>query len=110
MVARTGPVAGVVLAPLPMLVAACLPFWAGGLLSGVSGYPLRPGVLLAGTLGIVALVLAAFAGRERFAPGLGAIPPGGWTFSGGPRAWPMPAWGRRPCWGCSSSFATAPAI
>ncbi|MGA8572696.1 MAG: hypothetical protein ACLP7A_09640 [Desulfobaccales bacterium] len=74
MVARTGPVAGVVLAPLPMLVAACLPFWAGGLLSGVSGYPLRPGVLLAGTLGVAALVLAAFAGRESFAPRAGRYP------------------------------------
>jgi len=74
MVARTGPVAGEALAPLPMLVAGCLPFWAGSLLSGVSGYPLRPGVLLAGTLGMVALVLAAFAGRESFAPGVGRYP------------------------------------
>ena len=74
MVARTGPVAGAVLAPLPMLVAGCLPFWAGSLLSGVSGYPLRPGVLLVGTLGLVALVLAAFAGRESFAPGVGRYP------------------------------------
>lgn len=74
MVARTGPINGEVLAPLPLLMAACLPFWAGSLLSGVSGYPLRPGVLLAGTLGMVALVLAAFAGRESFAPGGGRYP------------------------------------
>ena len=74
MVAKTGPVAGHVLAPLPMLVAGCLPFWAGSLLSEVSGYPLRPGVLLAGTLGVVALVLAAFAARESFAPGAGRYP------------------------------------
>src|SRR5208337_3164464 len=75
MAARSGPVAGQGLAPLPMLVAGCLPFWAGSLLSGVSGYPLRPGVLLAGTLGVVALVLAAFAARESFAPGAGRYPP-----------------------------------
>ena len=74
MAARTGPVAGHVLAPLPLLVAGCLPFWAGSLLSAVSGYPLRPGVLLAGTLGVVVLVLAAFAARESFAPGGGRYP------------------------------------
>ena len=74
MAARTGPVAGQVIAPLPLLVAGCLPFWAGSLLSEVSGYPLRPGVLLGGTLGVVALVLAAFAGRESFAPGAGRYP------------------------------------
>jgi 1,4-dihydroxy-2-naphthoate octaprenyltransferase len=75
MAARSGPVAGQGLAPLPMLVAGCLPFWAGSLLSGVSGYPLRPGVLLAGTLGVAALVLAAFAARESFAPGARRYPP-----------------------------------
>ena len=75
MAARSGPVAGQGLAPLPMVVAGCLPFWAGSLLSGVSGYPLRPGVLLAGTLGVAALVLAAFAARESFAPGAGRYPP-----------------------------------
>ena len=74
MAARTGPVTGQVLAPLPMLVAGCLPFWAGSLLSAVSGYPLRPVVLLAGTVGVVALVLAAFAARESFAPGAGRYP------------------------------------
>jgi 1,4-dihydroxy-2-naphthoate octaprenyltransferase len=57
-----------------MLVAGCLPFWAGSLLSEVSGYPLRPGVLLAGTLGVMVLVLAAFAARESFAPGAGRYP------------------------------------
>lgn len=74
MAAKTESVAGHVLAPLPMLVAGCLPFWAGSLLSGVSGYPLRPGVLLAGTLGVAALVLTAFAARESFAPGAGRYP------------------------------------
>src|SRR5208337_5388835 len=67
MAARIGPVAGHVLAPLPLLVAGCLP-------SAVSGYPLRPGALLAGTLGVVVLVLAAFAARESFAPGAGRYP------------------------------------
>jgi 1,4-dihydroxy-2-naphthoate octaprenyltransferase len=74
MAAKTGPIAGQVLAPLPLLVAGCLPFWAGSLLSAVSGYPLRPGVLLAGTLGVMVLVLAAFAARESFAPGAGRYP------------------------------------
>ncbi len=85
MAARTAPVAGHVLAPLPMLAAGCLPFWAGSLLSGVSGYPLRPWVLLAGTLGVVVLVLAAFAGREGFVPGAGRYPAWRPDLSPGPR-------------------------
>ena len=48
MAARTTTVSGHFLAPLPFLLAGCLPFWAGTLLAQVSGYPLRPGVVLAG--------------------------------------------------------------
>ncbi len=74
MAARTIPVFGPHLAPLPFVLAGCLPFWAGTLLAQVSGYPLRPGVLLAGTLAVAALILAAFASRETFAPGVGRCP------------------------------------
>ncbi len=74
MTARTASVSEHVLAPLPLLVAGCLPFWAGNLLAQVSGYPLRLGVLLAGTLAVAGLVLAAFAARETFAPEAGRGP------------------------------------
>ena len=67
-------VSGKFLAPLPLLLAGCLPFWAGSLLAPVSGYPLRLGVLLAGTLAVAALVLAACASRQTFAPGAGRYP------------------------------------
>jgi 1,4-dihydroxy-2-naphthoate octaprenyltransferase len=60
--------------PLPFLLAGCLPLWAGALLAGVSGLPLRPGVLGACTLGVAALILAAFAGREAFCPEAGRCP------------------------------------
>jgi 1,4-dihydroxy-2-naphthoate octaprenyltransferase len=60
--------------PLPFLLAGCLPLWVGALLAGVSGYPLRPAVLGAGTLAVAALILAAFAGRETFCPGAGRCP------------------------------------
>jgi len=60
--------------PLPFLLAGCLPLWAGALLGGVSGFPVRPGVLAAGTLAVAALILAAFAGREAFCPGAGRCP------------------------------------
>jgi len=60
--------------PLPFLLAGCLPLWVGALLAGVSGLPVRPGVLGAGTLAVVALILAAFAGREVFCPGAGRCP------------------------------------
>jgi 1,4-dihydroxy-2-naphthoate octaprenyltransferase len=60
--------------PLPFLLAGCLPLWVGALLAGVSGLPLRPGVLGAGTLAVAALILAAFAGREVFCPGAGRCP------------------------------------
>jgi len=36
--------------------------------------PVRPGVLMAGTLAVAALILAAFAGREVFCPGAGRCP------------------------------------
>ncbi len=60
--------------PLPFLLAGCLPLWLGALLAGVSGLPVRLGVLGAGTLAVVALILAAFAGRETFCPGVGRCP------------------------------------
>lgn len=60
--------------PLPFLLAGCLPLWVGALLAGVSGLPLRPGVLAAATLAVAALILAAFAGREAFCGGVGRCP------------------------------------
>ena len=60
--------------PLPFLLAGCLPLWVGALLAGVSGLPVRPGVLGAGSLAVAALILAAFAGREAFCPGAGRCP------------------------------------
>jgi 1,4-dihydroxy-2-naphthoate octaprenyltransferase len=60
--------------PLPFLLAGCLPLWVGALLAGVSGLPLRPGVLGVSTLAVVALILAAFAGREAFCSGAGRCP------------------------------------
>jgi 1,4-dihydroxy-2-naphthoate octaprenyltransferase len=62
------------IAPLPFLLAGCLPLWVGALLAGASGFPVRPGVLGAGTLAEAALILAAFAGREAFCPGTGRCP------------------------------------
>ena len=74
MAPKTAPVAASYLAPLPLLLAGCLPFWAGTLLAMISGYPLRPWVLLAGTLAVAALILAACAARETMAPGAGRYP------------------------------------
>jgi 1,4-dihydroxy-2-naphthoate octaprenyltransferase len=70
--------------PLPFLLAGCLPLWVGALLAGVSGFPVRPGVLGASTLAVVALILAAFAGRETFCPGVGRCPAWKLTFVGKP--------------------------
>ena len=70
--------------PLPFLLAGCLPLWVGALLAGVSGLPMRPGVLGAGTLAVAALILAAFAGREAFSPGAGRCPAWRLTFSARP--------------------------
>ena len=67
--------------PLPFLLAGCLPLWVGALLAGVSGLPVQPGVLMAGTLAVVALILAAFAGREVFCPGAGRCPAWRLTFA-----------------------------
>lgn len=67
--------------PLPFLLAGCLPLWVGVLLAGVSGLPVRPGVLGAGTLAVVALILAGFASREVFCPGAGRCPAWRLTFA-----------------------------
>ncbi len=67
--------------PLPFLLAGCLPLWVGALLARVSGLPLRPGVLGAGTLAVAALILAAFGGRESFCPGSGRCPAWRLTFT-----------------------------
>jgi 1,4-dihydroxy-2-naphthoate octaprenyltransferase len=72
---------------LPFLLAGCLPLWVGALLAGASGLPVHPGVLGAGTLAVVALILAAFAGREAFCPGVGRCP--AWRLTFAPT--PMPA-------------------
>jgi 1,4-dihydroxy-2-naphthoate octaprenyltransferase len=74
MAARNISAPGHYLAPLPFLLAGFLPFWAGTLLAMVSGYPLRPWVLLAGAVAVAALVLAACSAREIFAPGAGRYP------------------------------------
>ena len=71
--------------PLPFLLAGCLPLWVGALLAGVSGLPVRPGVLGAGSLAVVALILAAFAGREAFCPGAGRCPAWRVTFARQPK-------------------------
>jgi 1,4-dihydroxy-2-naphthoate octaprenyltransferase len=65
----------------PFLLAGCLPLWVGALLAGVSGLPLRPGVLGASTLAVLALILAAFAGREVFCPDAGRCPAWRLTFA-----------------------------
>jgi 1,4-dihydroxy-2-naphthoate octaprenyltransferase len=74
MTADNAPVSGNQLAPLPLVLAGCLPFWAGTLLAQASGYPLRLGVLLAGSVAVAALVLAALAAREALAPEAGRYP------------------------------------
>jgi 1,4-dihydroxy-2-naphthoate octaprenyltransferase len=71
--------------PLPFLLAGCLPLWVGALLAGVSGLPVRPGVMAASSLAVVALILAAFAGREAFCPGAGRCPAWNVTFARQPR-------------------------
>ena len=60
--------------PLPFLLAGCLPLWVGALLAGVSGLPLRPGVLGAGTLAVAALILVGLWGPGNFLPGVGRCP------------------------------------
>jgi len=72
--------------PLPFLAAGCLPLWVGALLAGVSGLPVRPGALGAATLAVAALILAAFAGRETYCPGVGRCPAWRLTFARKPGA------------------------
>jgi 1,4-dihydroxy-2-naphthoate octaprenyltransferase len=62
------------LSPLPFVVAGLAPFTAGTLLAVVSGFPLRWGVFLFGLVGVAALIKAAFAARDLFAPGSGRGP------------------------------------
>jgi 1,4-dihydroxy-2-naphthoate octaprenyltransferase len=57
----------------------------GALLAGVSGLPVRPGVLGVSTLAVAALILAAFAGREVFCPGAGRCPAWRVTFARQPK-------------------------
>lgn len=71
--------------PLPFLLAGCLPLWVGALLAGVSGLPVSPGILGAGTLSVWALILAAFAARETFYPGVGRCPAWKLTLARGPQ-------------------------
>jgi 1,4-dihydroxy-2-naphthoate octaprenyltransferase len=71
--------------PLPFLLAGCLPLWVGTLLAGVSGLPMRSGVLGAGTLAVAALILAAFGARETFCPGVGRCPAWSISFTRQPR-------------------------
>jgi 1,4-dihydroxy-2-naphthoate octaprenyltransferase len=78
--------------PLPFLLAGCLPLWVGALLAGVSGLPVRPGVLIAGSLAVLALILAAFAGREAFCPGAGRCPAWKATFARQPKTPAYPAY------------------
>jgi 1,4-dihydroxy-2-naphthoate octaprenyltransferase len=56
------------------VLAALLPFGAGTILAGVAGFPLRLEVFVLGAAALTALVLAAGAGREAFAPGAGRYP------------------------------------
>jgi 1,4-dihydroxy-2-naphthoate octaprenyltransferase len=51
----------------------------------VSGLPVHPGVLGAGSLAVLALILAAFAGREAFCPGAGRCPAWKVTFAREPK-------------------------
>jgi len=70
----------------PFILAGCLPFWVGALLAWVSGLPVRPGVLGASTLGVAALILAAFAARETYCPGVGRCPAWNMTFTRQPQS------------------------
>ena len=55
-------------APLPYFLTGLLPFGLGTLISGASGFPMRPAVWGIGLAGVAALLLAAFASRQAFAP------------------------------------------
>jgi 1,4-dihydroxy-2-naphthoate octaprenyltransferase len=74
MAVQTPGVLGQRLALLPYWLSALLPFQVGTLLAQVSGFPLRFKVWAAGTLGLAALILAAYCGREAFGPPWGRFP------------------------------------
>ena len=74
MVAKADAPPGNLLAPLPFVLAGLAPFAAGTLLAVVSGFPLRWVVFFFGLVGVAALIKAAFAARDLFAPGLGRCP------------------------------------
>jgi 1,4-dihydroxy-2-naphthoate octaprenyltransferase len=63
-----------VLFPVLILVAALAPFGLGFLLAAASGFPPQGAVLVAATLALTALALAALAGREAYAPQFGPWP------------------------------------
>jgi 1,4-dihydroxy-2-naphthoate octaprenyltransferase len=63
-----------VLFPVLLLVAALAPFGLGILLAAASGFPPPRTVLAAAFLALAALALAGLAGREAYAPQLGAWP------------------------------------
>jgi len=81
MTGKAAPAPGSWFSPAPYVLAGLAPFTAGTLLAAASGLPLRPGVFLLGLVGVAALIKAAFAAREVFAPALGRCP--AW------RAWPQ---------------------
>ena len=81
MIGKTAPSPGSWFAPTPYVLAGLAPFTAGTLLAAASGLPLRPGVFFLGLVGVAALIKAAFAAREVFAPAWGRCP--SW------RAWPQ---------------------
>ena len=60
--------------PILLLVAALAPFGLGVLLASASGFPPQRPVLVAETLAVVALFLAALAAREAYAPQVGRWP------------------------------------
>lgn len=59
---------------LPYLLTGLLPLAVGTLLVGACGLPISPGVFAAVLAAAAALILAACAGREAFAPGAGLWP------------------------------------
>ena len=81
MTGKAAPAPGSWFSPAPYVLAGLAPFTAGTLLAVASGLPLRPGVFFLGLVGVAALIKAAFAAREVFAPALGRCP--SW------RAWPQ---------------------
>ncbi len=60
--------------PILLLIAALAPFGLGVLLASASGFPAQRPVLVAETLAVVALFLAALAAREAYAPQVGRWP------------------------------------